>query len=186
MLDLETLATTPNSVIITFGAIRFDPFGDDSASYQGDTILMDSFYRRIDPASFESINHNIDDNTLAWWMKQSDEVKLEAFAEENRHSIQSVMLDFHRWAKTFDTVWANGPAFDIVILEHINRELKRTNPWKYWQVKDSRTVYGLVEHERPNPRLHHALWDCWSQIVALQNCFKNLNITHYRQKNGTR
>lgn len=183
MLDIETLATTPNSVVITFGAIRFDPFADDRLSFEDDKIIMDTFYRRIDPASFEGLDHNIDDGTLEWWGRQKPEVQLEAFTDEDRHPIQQVMLDFHRWAKTFDNVWANGPAFDIVILEHINRELQRGHAWKYWQVKDCRTVYGLVEHERPNPRLHHALWDCWSQIVALQSCFRNLNITRYPERN---
>jgi len=30
--------------------------------------------------------------------------------------------------------------------------------------------------------LHHALWDCWSQIVALQSCMRNLNITQYPER----
>ena len=29
MIDLETLDTTPNATILTIGAIKFDPFGDD-------------------------------------------------------------------------------------------------------------------------------------------------------------
>ena len=183
MLDIETFATTPDAVIITLGAIRFDPFGDDRESYNGDKILMDTFYRRIDPASYEGIRHNIDDNTLAWWSQQAVEVQHEAFTDENRHPIQEVLKDFHVWCKSFNNVWANGPAFDIVMLEHVNREFKRGYPWKYWQVKDARTVYGMVEHERPNPRLHHAAWDCWSQIVALQSCFRNLGITKYPERN---
>ena len=40
MVDIETLATTPNSVVITIGAIRFDPFANDNDSYEGDKILM--------------------------------------------------------------------------------------------------------------------------------------------------
>jgi hypothetical protein len=182
MLDIETLATTPNSVVITFGAIRFDPFADDSASYQGNTITMDTFYRRIDPASFDDAKFKIDDNTLAWWSRQSPQVQLEAMTDDDRHDIRSVMLDFHRWCRSYDNVWANGPAFDIVILENVCRELGRGYPWKYWQVRDARTVYSLVEHSRPNPSLHHALWDCWSQIVALQSCFRNLNITQYPER----
>ena len=179
MVDIETLATTPQSVVITIGAIRFDPFKDDRESYEGDTILMDTFYRRIDPVSFDWPTAHIDDNTLAWWAQQAPEVQHEAFTEDDRHPIQEVMRDFHRWCASYDTMWANGPAFDIVILEEVCRQLHRGFPWKYWQVKDTRTVYGLVEHERPNPRLHHAAWDCWSQIVALQSCFRNLNITKY-------
>lgn len=182
MLDIETLATGPNSVVITFGAIRFDPFADDCDSVDGDAIRMDTFYRRIDPASFTWPEAIIDDNTLAWWAKQSPEVQYEAFTDHDRHDISDVMRDFHRWCKTYDNVWANGPAFDIVILEQVCKQLGRGFPWQYWQVRDARTVYSLVNHERPNPRLHHALWDCWSQIVALQSCFRNLNMTKYPEK----
>jgi hypothetical protein len=178
MLDIETLATSPNAVMLTIGAIRFSPFADDRKSYEGKDILMDTFYRRVDPASFDWPEAEIDEGTLEWWSKQADEVKEEAFTEVDRHDIRSVMLDFYKWSNQgFHTVWANGPAFDIVILESINKHIQRGNPWKYWQVKDARTVYGLVEHERPDQQLHHALWDCWSQIVAVQSCFRNLNIT---------
>lgn len=183
MVDIETLATTPQSVVITIGAIRFDPFADDRESYEGDKILMDTFYRRIDPESFDWPTAHIDDNTLAWWSQQKPEVQFEAFTDDDRHPISEVMRDFHRWCGSYNTMWANGPAFDIVILEEVCRQLHRGFPWKYWQVKDCRTVYGLVEHERPNPRLHHAAWDCWSQIVALQSCFRNLNITKYPERN---
>ena len=182
MIDIETLATTPNSVVITLGAIRFDPFADDRESYEDKTILMDTFYRRIDPASFTWPSAEIDDNTLAWWAKQSPEVQFEAFTDDDRHDIGSVMLDFHRWCGGYQNMWANGPVFDIAILEQVCKNLKRGYPWKYWQVRDARTVYSLIEHERPNPRLHHAAWDCWSQIVALQSCFRNLNMTQYPEK----
>ncbi len=177
MLDIETLATGPNAVMLTIGAIRFDPFSDDSNSYNGDVITMDTFYRRVDPESFTWPEAHIDDGTLEWWSKQSEEVREEAFTELDRHDIRVVMQDLFKWMQQgYHSVWANGPAFDIVILETINKHIERGNPWKYWQVKDARTVYGLVEHDRPNPRLHHALWDCWSQIVALQSCFRNLNL----------
>lgn len=178
MLDIETLATGPNAVMLTIGAIRFDPFADDTNSYNGDIITMDTFYRRVDPESFTWPEAHIDDGTLEWWSKQSPEVREEAFTEIDRHDVRAVMQDLFKWMNQgYHSVWANGPAFDIVILETINKHIERGNPWKYWQVKDARTVYGLIEHERPNPRLHHALWDCWSQIVALQSCFRNLNLT---------
>jgi len=182
MLDIETLATGPDSVVITLGAIRFDPFADDRNSVDGDNILMDTFYRRIDPESYTWPEAVVDDNTLAWWAKQSPEVQFEAFTDEDRHDIRDVMTDFYRWCKVYDNMWANGPAFDIVILEQTCKRLGRGFPWKYWQVKDARTVYGMANHERPNPRLHHAAWDCWSQIVALQSCFRNLNMTQYPEK----
>jgi hypothetical protein len=183
MLDCETLATTPESVVLTIGAIRFNPFNDDTNSVDGDVIKMDTFYRRVDPMSFDWPEAHIDDGTVEWWANQSDEVKLEAFSEDDRHDIRSVMRDFYKWANLgFEGMWANGPVFDISIMETINRHLGKSNVWQHWQIKDARTVYGLIEHDRPNPRLHHALWDCWSQIIALQSCLRNLNITKFPPK----
>jgi hypothetical protein len=35
MLDLETLSTRPNSVILTIGAVKFDPFGGEIDTDKG-------------------------------------------------------------------------------------------------------------------------------------------------------
>lgn len=181
MVDLETIATGPNSVVLTLGAIRFSPWDDDLNSHDGKVINMDTFYRRVDPDSFTWPSAEIDEGTIAWWAKQADDAKEEAFSEVDRHDIRDVMHDFYKWANLgFSAIWANGPVFDIAIMESINRNIERGNVWKYWQVKDCRTLYGLVKHERPNPMAHHALWDCWSQLVAVQSCYRNLNLTPER------
>ena len=182
MLDIETLGTRPNAVMLTIGAVKFDPFGDDRESIKDNTILMPTFYRRVDPASFDWDDKEINEDTLRWWASQSDEVKEEAFTEHDRHDIRDVMRDFYKWCGAFDRVWANGPAFDIVILEHINKQISRGNPWQYYQVCDARTIYNLADHERPNPALHHALWDCWSQVVALQSTLRNAGIKEFRKR----
>lgn len=185
MIDIETLATGPGAVVLTIGAIKFDPFADDRGSVDlaNKKINMDVFYRRIDPDSFTWPEAFIHEGTLEWWSKQTPEVRKEAFTEVDRVSMKQAMLELYRWSGAFNNAWANGPAFDMVILESHAKALERGVPWKYWQVRDTRTIYGLTEHERPNPALHHAAWDCWSQIVALQSCFRNLNITKYPERN---
>lgn len=181
MIDIETLATGPGAIVLTIGAIRFDPFADDRSSVDlpNKQINMDVFYRRIDPESFTWPEAFIHDGTLEWWSKQSPEVREEAFTDEGRISMEQAMLELYRWTGAIDRAWANGPAFDMVILESHAKALQRGVPWKYHQVRDTRTIYGLVEHERPNTALHHAAWDCWSQIVALQSCFRNLKLDKF-------
>ena len=177
MVDLETLSTKPNALVLTIGAVRFDPFANDGVLKDGPNG-MDQFYARIDPESFTWPDVDIDDGTVEWWSKQSEDVRKEAFAEDNRQPIAKVMEDFYRWCQPFDRVWANGSTFDIIILENICRNLGRGIPWQYYQVRDARTVYKMVPHyERVNPALHHAAWDCWAQTVALQSCFKQLGVT---------
>ena len=41
MLDIETLATSPDAVVLTFGAIKFDPFNTS-------TPMSDGIYFRLD------------------------------------------------------------------------------------------------------------------------------------------
>ena len=50
MIDIETLATSPDSVILTIGALRCDPYADDRGRTARD---MTSLYLRIDPSIFD-------------------------------------------------------------------------------------------------------------------------------------
>ena len=43
MIDLETLATTPDATILTIGAVKIDPFGSEIKEPK-----MDSFYVKVD------------------------------------------------------------------------------------------------------------------------------------------
>lgn len=187
MVDLETLSTKPNACILTFGAMKFDPHNDARGASE-DKIFNSkySFYRRIDPGSCSALGADIDDGTLAWWAKQDDKVKNEAFAEDDRHDIKTVLSDFHRWYNAdggAEAVWSNGSIFDVMIIEDYNNKLARGNPWKFWEIKDTRTIYGLCDAELPqlSEDAHHALWDCWKQIVGVQNCYRKL----YRGKNAS-
>ena len=57
MIDLETLGVNPDSVIITVGAIKFNPF-DNAEPYN-------PLYLRCDiEEQSENLNRKIDDNTM--------------------------------------------------------------------------------------------------------------------------
>ena len=94
MVDLETLSTKPDAVILTFAAMKFDPCND--ARKESEERIFNSkhsFYKRIDLESCVSLGQTIDEHTIDWWAKQDDKVKEEAFALENRHSIETVLKD---------------------------------------------------------------------------------------------
>ena len=179
MIDLETLGTKPNSVMLTIGALRFNPWGDDS---EKQLTEMDTFYRRVEVESYEGLDHNIDDATLEWWGNQNEKVRAEAFAEDDRHPLSDVLADLYKWCGGLNAIWANGTGFDLNIVEHFSRELIRGVAWNYWQARDARTLYALCPGlERPKGNaLHHALWDCWSQAVGVQRVFKQLDIKEFK------
>jgi hypothetical protein len=167
MLDIETLGTDPNSVILTIAACAFDPFSD---------AIYDQYalYHRIDTESQPT--RVIDEHTLAWWAKQSIEAQNEALAEENRIPLSDSLEELAKLIWKSDITWANGVSFDMTILENAYKSLNMTVPWQYYRVMDARTVYTMnPDHERLENN-HHAFKDVINQITLLQRTFKKLGV----------
>ncbi len=170
MVDLETLATTPNSVILTLGAVKFDPWGRNV-----DRSEHNILYRRIETESCETLGMIIDPGTLEWWGKQSPEIIDEAFNPEDRHPINQVIDEFHKFAWGCDAFWSHGSIFDIMILETYYRKLGKSFPWNFWQVRDTRTIFDLgYDPEMPQNSKHNALEDAYRQAVGVQNMFRKV------------
>lgn len=170
MIDLETLATTPDAAVLTIGAVRFDPFGEDMKE-----PTADSFYVRVDLDSCDSIGLTVSDDTLAWWAKQDQSAQDEAFSGDNRIHIRDAMNQLYKFCWGAKRVWSHGSGFDVIICEHIFRKLNKAVPWNFWQVRDTRTIYDLgIENNRPDVLKHHALQDAYSQAVGVQNVLKKL------------
>jgi hypothetical protein len=175
MLDIETLATSPDSVILTFGAIKFDPF--DSSKEMNDGI-----YFRIDIDEQSTLGRHGDDNTRAGGGNQAEDVREEALGEGNRISLEEFSKQLNRFIVGCDNIWAQGPVFDIVILENLYRQMGLPCPWQFWQIRDSRTLLSSLgdPREKNKAGLHNALEDAVSQAQAVQYVFKQAGITEKR------
>ena len=171
MLDLETLATSPDSVILTFGAIKFNPFDSNRD-------MDDGLYMRVDVDEQINLGRRVDEGTVAWWGTQSDEVREEALGEHDRVSLDDFTRQLNKFVLTADRVWAQGPVFDIVILENLYRQLGKPAPWPYYAIRDSRTLLkALGDDRKGGTLLHNALADCVSQAQAVQSAVRRYNLT---------
>lgn len=170
MIDLETLSTTPDAAILSIGAVKFDPFGDELKKAD-----MDSFYVRVDLDSCDKLNLAISDSTIEWWSKQSQEAQDEAFNPAGRIDVVDAMNQLYKFCWGAKRVWSNGSGFDIIILETVFRKIEKAYPWSYWAVRDCRTIYDLgINANRPPVLKHHALEDAWNQAVGVQNVCREL------------
>jgi len=170
MIDLETLATSPNSSVLTIGAVRFDPFGNDIQDERSTRL-----YIKVDIDSCDKLNLEVNDDTIAWWAQQSQEAQDEAFNPDGRIHIRDAMNQLYTFAWGSKRVWSHGASFDTVICENIFRKLNKTVPWKFWQVRDTRTLFDLgLDPKRPPVLKHHALEDAWNQAVGVQNIYRTL------------
>ena len=166
MIDLEGLATGPDTTILTIAAQAFDPFG--SGYYDR------HYYARVTLESQE--NRVIDDGTIAWWATQPEHAREEAFGEQDRIPLDQALDELARLIWHSQLIWSQGPTYDLNILEHAYKSYGKSLPWKYYQVRDSRTVFSLWPDQPIPPTSHHALEDCRRQIGMLQNTLKYLNV----------
>jgi DNA polymerase III epsilon subunit-like protein len=170
MIDLETLATSPDATVLTIGAVRFDPFGDDINEPN-----CEKFYVRVDIDSCDRIGLVTNDDTISWWASQSKEAQDEAFNPDGRIDIVDAMHQLYKFCWGAKRVWSHGASFDVVICEHIFGKIQKAVPWKFWEVRCTRTLFDIgIDPNRPPVLKHHALEDAWNQAVGVQHVFQKL------------
>ena len=170
MLDIETLATSPDAVVLTFGAIKFDPF---NPSIQ----MSDGIYFRINVDEQIDLGRRVDEGTVAWWGTQSAEVREEALGETDRVSLEDFTKALNKFVVGATRIWAQGPVFDIVILENLYRQIGKPAPWQYYAIRDSRTLLkALGDDRKGGTLLHNALADAVSQAEAVQSAVKRYKL----------
>lgn len=169
MIDLETLSTRLDSVILTLGGVKFDPYSKEEP--------FDPIYLRIDVDEQLAAGRRCDDHTLAWWLDQDPEVREEAIGEEDRIPMLDAMKEFHAWVLHSDTIWSNGSVFDVMMMENFYMMNSWFHPWEHWRIRDVRTVFNMgVAHKMDQDNLHNALADAYQQALGVQNVFSELGI----------
>jgi len=170
MLDIETLATSPDAVVLTFGAVKFNPFNASIPMTKG-------LYCRLDVDEQIALGRAVDPGTVDWWGTQSPEVREEALGDDGRIGLVNFTRELNRFVVGADRIWAQGPVFDIVILENLYRQLGIPAPWFYYSIRDSRTLLkALGDTRKPGALAHNALADCVAQAEAIQSAVERFEL----------
>ena len=170
MIDIEGLGTGPDATILTIAAVEFDPLTRDHIGRQ--------YYVRVDLES--QADRRVEQGTLEWWASQPAVIKDDAFAEQGRQTLRESLEGLTRMVWHARRIWAQGPTYDMTILEHAYKSLGMSLPWKYFTVRDSRTLFGLVPNLERYPASHNALEDCCCQIMLIWDTLEYLKIKELR------
>ncbi len=163
MIDLETLGTTPDSIILSIGACRFD--------LDSDKIDDAAFYTSIAPAEQQKLGRTFSDDTLVWWMQQPAEAR--AVFGEPKESLQSALTDLADWFAVTGAkfIWSNGASFDIPMLNHAYKGFDLESPWEFYDercLRTFKTLPGMKDLKVPNALKHNALQDAIAQAKLAQ------------------
>lgn len=166
MVDLETLGTGNDALILSIGAVKFTP-----------TEIVDSFHVGIDPVSAQQAGLKIDAATVMWWFDPERAAAREALLGLERVDLGSALLGFRDWCGDDDvTLWGNGATFDNVILRGAFAAMRFEYPAKFWNDLCFRTLKRLapdVKVEREGTH-HDALDDATYQARLWQAIYARL------------
>lgn len=173
MLDIETMALTPDALVLSIGAIQF-------ASRSVDLDTRDTML--VVPNFMEQVmcGRRIDPETQKWWGDGERSRAAEHWLTPPAGAqmpVRSALAELALFVRSTSSgrIWANGAVFDIGILEHLYRSVNMAIPWKYNAVRDSRTIRQEIPpipardatDELTGETAHHPVSDCKVQIRDL-------------------
>ena len=180
MLDIETLSTEPNAVILSIGAIKFNP----QILNTPEELNEYTFYRNIEREDSQRYNLHVDLATVQWWAAQHPDAQAALLVDP--HPLKPTIAEFNKWLTDYprvNRIWAKDPDFDVVITRS---SFKATGfkmfPIPFWLTRSVRTIMDLAYpngHDAPTIRIgthHNALDDCITQALLVQNCHGRLGL----------
>jgi 3' exoribonuclease, RNase T-like len=163
MVDLETLGTSADAVIMSIGAVRFDL----------ETAEIDDlgFYASVSVDSNLALKRRVSEDTLLWWLKQSPDAQ--KVFHEPKIELSEALSDLSDWLGTDGNfMWSNGADFDLPMVAHAYTQAQIEVPWKFWNSRCVRTYKNLpgakdVKFATEGVK-HNALSDAVNQARQVQ------------------
>lgn len=175
MIDLETLSTAPDAVILSMGAVAFD----ERAHLSGQpNVCATAFYRALNIEEQKAMGRRVDESTMAWWAQQSPEAR--AVFDEEKAPVRQALEEFGAFiaertvGKEFVLPWGNGADFDLVLLSSLHQWRGVKVPWRYHNHRCFRTLknllpedYAIAQQSVDRIGHHNALADAaWQAKIA--------------------
>lgn len=174
MVDIETLGTRLGSIILSIGAVAFDPKTGK---------MGEEFYCNIHTWSCVGAGLLCDMGTIDWWRKQSEEAKKRFYDPEPVDLGYGLTL-FSNWfgKERLIGIWSHGLTFDIPMLTVAMERLGKRVPWNFKNARDTRTLFDLCPADfgrevvmDKGGTAHHALSDAKYQaklVIAAMKALK--------------
>ena len=185
MIDLETLSTSIDAVIIRIAAIAFDIKTGE---------LLKEFDMKVNAKSCLDIGLKISEETIKWWINQDTKIindTLVTSLMSSENDIKDVLSEFtefiNKLRETYKNVyiWGNGISSDNIWIRESYHKCNMKLPWKYYEDRDLRTIVYIGDHignksykDIPFEGVkHNPIDDCKHQIKYLVNIMNDLS--HY-------
>lgn len=171
MIDIETLDTARTAVVIQVAAIVFEYDLHGYYKEIGDINIPLCVGKQV------SDGRTVSASTVAWWLSKQNHAVFgniisDGYALPEDDGLVELKSQLNSWK--CDEYWFQGPTFDAIILEDL---IGTCIPWKYYQVRDQRTVDNLARDKDMIKSMkskinHDAIEDVRNQISRLMFCIR--------------
>lgn len=165
MIDIETLGTGNNAVMIQLGACYFDR----RTGKIGDTFCRSINREKSTAAGFEE-----DQSTIDWWSRQDQTIFQEIIS--SRESPKQVMNAFRSFADRKNVKFWSHATFDFVIVQNHFKKLG-IKPLPHGKARDIRTLVDIsginLSLYNWGKKTHNALDDCKFQVEYCRDAFNS-------------
>lgn len=169
MVDLETLGTRSNSVIIAIGAVTFNA-----------KEILEKFYTNVSVDSGLKHGLNVDQGAIKFWLTDADDRARRRLYDPPPRGLRDALSYFTTFYLNTgsDWLWSHGANFDEPVLRaSYNAVYGEFVPWAFRNVRDTRTLYALaggkLSVERGDDK-HDALADAVYQAKCVQKAYEIL------------
>lgn len=168
MVDIETLSTEDDALVISIGAVAF--------GFTSGDILPDRPERHWRIRFTDKGLGRIDAKTVLWWLCQGQIAQKELTETEGRVPLKEALSELRNFCAQADGVWSNGPMFDERILRCAEKAVGRdpVGLFHYRKSRCCRTLYDLARRmgikleDPPGIIEHNPLHDARRQAAHMQ------------------
>lgn len=190
IIDLETLGSKPDSIVIDMSVLVFNP--DVSGPVESIDELIKRGKRWKLNLAAQRGNRSVNPATVAWWREQSPEAKANLAPSDEDRLIADAIPELLQFLKDNNVNpfksqgWCRGMSFDFPILVDMIRETygvldtDKLEPVKFWAQRDVRTAIesllcsrGLAMTPLRKGTLdgfvaHDSIHDCAKDVIMLK------------------
>lgn len=175
MIDIETLSTNSNGLVISISAIEFDLMtGNIGREFETGLKLKDQIAKGA----------VIDIDTVMWWLDQSKEAQKSLLSLVDEFHVEIALDNFNIWLDELECknknirLWGNGATFDNVIVRNLYERHGITFNLPFWCDRDVRTLVDLADIQTKDYKFdgikHNGIDDCLHQIKYCVDAYKKL------------
>lgn len=184
-IDLETLGTNDNCLVIQAAFVVFDPTSTYINKNASRNFLLD--------VREQKAKRDIDLDTLIWWLKTNPQLLASLLTTDQRTPVRDFLTCLNEtiWNLNIQGIWANSPSFDIDILKTLYKQAGHDiqNAISFRKERDVRTIKALANVGIPETEaemakrgyevgdVHNAYYDCIFQAVQTQICYQKLGLS---------